>query len=213
MKNGMYILCLSKGLDAIGTWKNTANPTKPIAFIPNAGDTYKNPYFVDESRRRLEILGLTTRTIDLRHIRSGAEFEDLLSECAAVFVAGGNSYNLLDALHKSFAFDALRRSVLNGFPYFGESAGAVILYKTIEPVAMIDDPQDVPNLQTTDALGIVDFITLPHVNREKYATLFDRFYKQFSPAHKIIKITDEQAIFTTDGSHYQIVPSRIADLG
>ena len=65
----MYVMCLSRGLAAIANWRNEFKPTKPIAFIPNAGDTYANPYFVGESRQRLEILGLNTSVVDLHDVR------------------------------------------------------------------------------------------------------------------------------------------------
>lgn len=209
----MYVMCLSRGLNAINEWKREFEPQKPVAFIPNAGDTYQDPYFVRESQQRLELLGLTTKLLDLRHLKSRSDFEERLSECSAVFVAGGNSFYLLGQLYASGTLDSLRQLVRSGFPYFGESAGAVILYRTIEPVAMIDDPQDAPGLESTDALGIVDFITLPHVDREKYQTLFDAFFSQYSGTHRIVKIRDDQALLTRDGSTIVLLRSDIADLG
>ncbi len=209
----MYILCLSRGLDAIKNWKKEARSDAPIAFIPNAGDTYADPYFVHESEQRLQLLGLQTRTIDLRKVNSSSEFEEQMSDCSGIFVAGGNSYNLLNELYRSGSFSPLKRLVSEGFPYFGESAGAVILYRSIEPVAMIDDPQDVPNIISTDAFDLVDFITLPHIDREKYSDLFESFYEKFSPAHKIVRIRDDQAIITEDGSNFRIIPSPIRALG
>lgn len=208
----MYVMCLSRGLGAIKNWLDEYKPNKPIAFIPNAGDTYENPYFIEESRKRIHLLGLSTKTIDLRTIHSSESFEESIKGCSGIFVAGGNSYNLLNELYKSGSFLPLKLKIQNGFPYFGESAGAVILYNSIEPVAMIDDPQDVPNLISKDALGIVDFITLPHINREKYADLFNSFYDKFSEKHKIIKIRDDQALLTRDGTNVEILTSEIAEI-
>jgi len=208
----MYVMCLSRGLNAIDSWKREFSPTTPLAFIPNAGDTYRDPYFVNESRRRLELLGLTVKPLDLRHITSAKDLEDTLSRCSGVFVAGGNSFNLLHELYRSGSFHPLRQMVLDGFPYFGESAGAVILYRTIEPVAMIDEPQDVPALESTDALNIVNFITLPHIDREKYRELFDSFYSRYSSEHRIVRIRDDQAILTRDGSTIEVIKSEIETL-
>jgi dipeptidase E len=209
----MYILCLSRGLDAINQWlADYAGPPPTVAFMPNAGDTYADPYFVEESRRRLELLGFATHIVDLRRINSGDEFAHALSTCQAVFASGGNSFNLVYELQRSGSLGALRDAVQNGLPYFGESAGAAILYESVEPFAMIDDPQDVPQLTSMEALGLVDFMTLPHVNREKYRDLFDRFYQAQSPSHRIIKIRDDQAILTHDGSSLEILDSPISPL-
>lgn len=208
----MYVMCLSRGLGAIKKWIDEFEPNGPLAFIPNAGDTYDNPYFIEESRKRIHLLGLSTKNIDLRMIHSRDSFEQSITDCSGVFIAGGNSFNLLKELYRSGAFDYLKEKVQNGMAYFGESAGAVILYDSIEPVSMIDDPDDVPDLKTTDSLGIVDFITLPHINREKYADLFNSFYTKFSGTHRIIKIRDDQAILTRDGKAVEILPSEISEI-
>lgn len=199
-------------MDAIKKWIDEFEPNEPIAFIPNAGDTYDNPYFVEESRKRIHLLGLSTKNIDLRMIHSRDSFEQSITDCSGVFIAGGNSFNLLKELYRSGAFYSIKEKVQNGMAYFGESAGAVILYNSIEPVSMIDDPDDVPDLKTTDSLGIVDFITLPHINREKYADLFNSFYTKFSGKHRIIKIRDDQALLTRDGKTVEILPSEIAEI-
>jgi dipeptidase E len=209
----MYILCLSRGLGAIAPWiAEQPSSELTVGFLPNAGDTYTNSYFVDESRRRLEILGLSTKPLDLRDVDSSAQFESLIAGCDAVFAAGGNSFNLVHELHRSGAMPVLRQAIVDGLPYFGESAGAAILYREITPFAMIDDPQDVPQLISPDALNLVDFMTLPHINREKYRDLFDRFYDEMSRSHRIIKIRDDQAILTRDGTSTEIVSSPIAEL-
>ncbi len=208
----MYIMCLSKGLGAIKKWIDEFKPKDPIAFIPNAGDTYADPYFIEDSRKRIGLLGLSIKSIDLRMIHSEESFEQSLNGCSGIFVAGGNSFNILNELYRSGAFNTLKEKVQNGMAYFGESAGAVILYDSIEPVGMIDDPNDVPDLKTAASLGIVDFITLPHINREKYADLFNSFYSQFSDKHRIIKIRDDQAILTRDGKTVEILVSEIAEI-
>jgi dipeptidase E len=209
----MYIMCLSKGLDAVLEWKKEFKPTRPIGFIPNAGDTYKDPYFVRDSWKRLELLQLSLIEIDLRKISSSVEFENIASKCDGVFVAGGNSFNLLKELRHSNAFEPLKKLILHGFPYFGESAGAVVLYKTLKPVEMIDSPQDVAGLTSTDGLDVVDFLTLPHIDREKYADLFNTFYTTYKDEHKILKIRDDQALLTRDGSTAVLLESAVRDVG
>lgn len=209
----MYIMCLSRGMNALAGWASEQDAQPTLAFIPNAGDTYENPYFVKESKDRIELLGIKTQVIDLRKISNGEEFRSALTGCDGVFVAGGNTFKLLHELRRSGALPILKHEVESGFAYFGESAGAVVLYKDIQLAAMIDDPQDVPELTNTEGLALVDFMTLPHIDREKYAPLFDEFYSKFSKDHKIIKIRDDQAVLTRDGSSFEILESDIHELG
>ncbi len=184
-----------------------------IAFIPNAGDTYENPYFVTESRLRIEAQGLKPTTLDLNYITDPKQFTNALEECDAVFVAGGNTFWLLHMLQSKKLTGILRNKIFNGLPYFGESAGAVILYNDIAPASAIDDPSAAPNLESTEGLGLVDFFTLPHVDREKYAELFDNFIQANQSNHKIVKLRDDQALITKDGTEYSIVESPVLDLG
>ena len=208
----MYIMCLSRGLDAMINWIDEFDPVTPIAFIPNAGDTYENPYFVEESKKRIELLGLKTKVIDLRTLQSAQEFSSAINSCSGIFVAGGNTFNLLRELYRTGSLEVLRDAIKGGLPYFGESAGAVLLYKTLAPVEMIDSPDDVPGFDKREALGIVDFITLPHINREKYAELFSNFYNQYSGNHRIERIRDDEALITRDGKSIEKINSAIREI-
>lgn len=203
----MYILCLSKGLEAIKlSLQEGLLPNKTIGFIPTAGETYENPYFVEESRIRLRGLGLKLIEVDVTNkIRD--ELIETLNSVDGIFVAGGNSFWLMQQLQKKQLVSVIRDLVKQGKPYFGESAGAVILYSTIEPIAPIDDPQDASDLQNYEALGLVDFIALPHIDREKYKDVMSKFLEDNKDRYKIVPFRDDQAILTRDGTNFEIVDS------
>jgi len=208
----MYIMCLSKGLSAI---QNAIDegilPNKTLGFIPTAGDAYKDPYFVEESRRRLKKHGLKLIELDVTNEAHEALVKKL-DNVDGIYIAGGNTFYLLYQLLRKDLVAVLREKVKAGFPYFGESAGAVLLAGSIEPAKPIDNPEDVPGLNTYDGLGLVHFFPLPHVGKEKYKPLFDKFIEDNKGSLKIIQYTDEQAVLTRDGINYEVLPSSIEEL-
>jgi dipeptidase E len=208
----MYIMGLSKGVGAVGLAIGEGLlPHRTLGFVPTAGETYANPYFVDESRRRIHIAGV--KTVDLDVTRSSEEvLSEQLDSVDGIFVAGGNSFFLLQQLRAKDLLDKIVEKVRNGFPYFGESAGAVLLINSIEPAKPIDDPQDVPGLTDYTAMGLVDFFVLPHADREKYKPLFDDFRRENRGKLRIVEIRDDQAVLTRDGTSYEIIDSPIASL-
>ena len=75
---------------------------------------------------------------------------------------------------------------------------------SIEPVALLDDPNYAPNLKTYESLGLVDFVVLPHYGKEKYLEI-QKIMEDFKDKKfKLITLTDEQAIIV-EGDDYKIV--------
>ena len=202
-------MCLSKGLSAIqNALDEGVLSHKTLGFIPTAGETYDNPYFVEESRQRLEKHGL--KLVELDVVKDSHDsLVEKLGRVDGVYIAGGNTFYLLYQLIQKGLYTILINKIRNGFPYFGESAGAILLAKSIEPAKPIDDPEDAPELKTYNGLGLIDFFPLPHVGKEKYKSLFDKLIEDNKDSLKIVQYTDEQAILTKDGSNYELLPSSI----
>lgn len=200
---------LSKGLAAIQqTIDEGLLPNKRLGFIGTAGETYENPYFVEQSRIRLRALGLSLDELDITgSTRTG--LVEKLEHVDGIFVAGGNVFYLLQQLQKKDLLTQLREKIQKGSPYFGESAGAVLLSDSIEPAAPIDDPEDAPGLAGYRGLGLINWFILPHVDREKYHDVFQQFLKQNQDSLKIVQIRDDQAVLSRNGTSYEILPSSI----
>jgi len=81
-----------------------------------------------------------------------------LDAAEAVFVGGGNTFRLLDALHRRDLVSAIRRRVAGGMPYIGSSAGSIVAcptLKTTKDMPVIEPP-------TFGALELVPFQISPH---------------------------------------------------
>lgn len=205
----MYIMCFSKGLSALQrAFDDGVLPNRALGFIPTAGDTYENPYFVEESRKRLKLHSITLIELDVVN-ESKEELYSKLNSVDGIYIAGGNTFYLLDQLQQKDLFEPIVEKVNQGFPYFGESAGAVLLASSIEPAKSIDNPEDAPSLDSYDGLNLIDFFPLPHVGKEKYKPLFNKLIEDYKGKIRIIQYTDEQAILTKDGNSFELLPSAI----
>jgi dipeptidase E len=145
---------------------------KKIAYIPNACD-YSN---VNLEKRistekadidSLQVLGLQVDYLDLKeYFGKTAALRMKLEDYGGVFVRGGNTFILRQAMRLS-GLDALLREFLEkDFVYAGYSAGICVLAPDLMALQIVDDPTDKPykELQETiwEGLGFLDYIILPH---------------------------------------------------
>ncbi len=148
-------------------------PNKKIGFIPNASDyTKANTQWENEINNQdmaeLKNLGLDVQLLDLRkYFGKTYELRKKINELGAVFVRGGNTFVLRQAMRLS-GFDTIFQELLkmDDFVYAGYSAGICVLSSDIKVLQIVDDPTDNPyrELQDTiwEGLGYLDYIIIPH---------------------------------------------------
>lgn len=198
----MNLLLLSFGLGAVTGF---IKPPVKIGFIPTAGDIDSDPWYVRENRAHLTGLDYSVEDIDISNA-SRTTIIAQLSNIDCLFVAGGNTFYLMQQLRKKDMTGDLCRLVRSGLPYIGSSAGSVIVGPSIAYIKTLDDPADAPDLQTMDGLGLTDFAVLPHAkdgNRDDY----NRIVESHRPKMKIVSLSDDQAVITQDGQAFTIIPS------
>lgn len=81
-----------------------------------------------------------------------------LKNANAVFVGGGNTFRLLDALHRTGLLQGIRQRVASGMGYIGSSAGTNVAAPTIKTTN--DMPIVMP--PSFEALNLVPFQINPH---------------------------------------------------
>lgn len=99
---------------------------KRVLGVLTAGSLHNETAYY-EQLRRFAFKELCSGDLEVRHVRLRRVEE--LQNCVAVFVAGGNTYALLQRLrqHSADFVSALARGVLSGeLAYIGASAGSVI---------------------------------------------------------------------------------------
>lgn len=199
----MNILLLSLGLGRLTTWLETKNK---ILFIPNAGDPYDNPYFVEDDFQRLIKMGYKVDKLNLQEFDK-KKSDELLAKYDVLFIAGGNSFYLLDLVRKSKFDDFIKIWISNDKKYIGSSAGSVILGNSLEPIKGLDDPLKAPNLKSMEGLNIFNFIVLPHYGKEKYISKYENIVKNYD--FNFIKLKDNEAIEVIDKNSFSKVESKL----
>lgn len=172
-----------------------------LVYIPTAADPYENKWFVDADRKRFAEMGIRYQELDIKD-KTSEELLRVLRPAHAVFVAGGNTFYLLEKAKES-GFDRVVKQVVDdGVIYIGGSAGAVIAGPTIAPVARFDDPSVASHLTSYEGFNLVDFVVLPHYgkekDKEKYEAIMDEFGKKNL---KLLPLRDDQAVIVDDRGH------------
>jgi len=129
-------------------FQRLVGPVRRVAIIMNALDNFpdQRALWLDGQTRALSNLGFSVTELDLRlHFQRSAGLPELISGINAVWVNGGNSFILRRAMKQSgfdlIIKDALARDML---VYAGFSAGAVICYRSLRGLELIDDANDAP---------------------------------------------------------------------
>lgn len=181
-----------------------------VGFIDAASNIYPKAPWVDDDRSSLARFGYELVEIDLTTLRGDA-LEDALHPLDALYVAGGNTFNLLHHVRESGLDRILPAHLSSGLLYVGASAGAVIVGPDIEPITPMDDPAEAPPLSSTRGLGLVDFVPLPHADGQlpPYPPgLIAQIVAQFGDKFPLQAIADDRAALVVNGT-LSVVPSAI----
>jgi dipeptidase E len=127
-----------------------------VLYVPYA--LFDRDAYVAKARSRFEAMGLALHSI---HDAPGAPVRALEradAEGDVLFIGGGNTFRLLDALWREGLVDAIRRRVRAGMPYIGSSAGSNVACPSIRTT------NDMPIVEPSSfaALNLVPFNINPH---------------------------------------------------
>lgn len=155
----MQLLLTSSGHEAIGDLVSGR-----IAFIPDASrSSFLKGKLLQPERRALQALGHDVVDVSLSSIPSN-EIGPMLDSCEAIYVAGGETFDLLSVLRKTGADQEIVRRVCAGMPYIGCSAGSVVAGPDITPISIMDNANIAPDLTDYRGLGLTERIVIPHAD-------------------------------------------------
>lgn len=175
---------------------------KTVTFIPTAALHEKVNFYVKSGKKALEKLGLHVEELEL----STADQSDIIGKLQdndMIYVTGGNTFFLLQELKRTGADKIIKEQILSGKPYIGESAGSMILSPDIRYAKDMDDSSMAADLDSFDALQIVDFYPVPHHNCFPYQKAVKKIISKYEDTLNLKPITNSQVILVSD-SHVQI---------
>lgn len=167
---------------------------KTVTFIPTASVVEKLGFFVKISKWKLKRLGLIIDELDI----STATYEIIDSKIKKndfIFVAGGNTFFLLQELRRTGADKVLVREINKGKLYIGESAGAIVVSPDIGYSAIMDSVEKAPGLQDYTGLNLIDFYVVPHYKNWEMGKAADEIISLYANKLDLRIISDAQAIF------------------
>lgn len=149
-------------------------PGKKIGYIANATDNLsldRNREHMISNIKELNELGLEPEIIDLKsYFGKYNELEAKLDELKAVWIKGGNTFVLRQAMKLSGFDKYILSNLQKDFLYAGYSAAICVLYKNMYALQIVDDPYEFPYEEIKDTiwegLGVVDHMLLPHFNSD-----------------------------------------------
>jgi len=123
-----------------------------VLFVPYA--LSDRDAYVAKARPRFEAMGYA---LDSIHDLAGGPVA-AVERADALFIGGGNTFRLVDALWRHDLIEPIRRRVAAGMPYVGTSAGSNVACPSIRTT------NDMPIVEPPSfaALGLVPFNINPH---------------------------------------------------
>ncbi|MBP6913468.1 MAG: Type 1 glutamine amidotransferase-like domain-containing protein [Candidatus Levybacteria bacterium] len=191
--------------------------TYTVAFIPTASDMYigERPW-IDKDRQALVDFGFKVFNVGLQtdldeygypiihgEQKTESQLRDELKDVDILFVAGGNTFYLLEQAQKSGFMTIAKEMVKEGKIYIGSSAGSVLAGPDIEAVEFFDDPKEA-SLSSTKGLGIVDFVVLPHYVEGSYDPDFKKTEEIYGDKYNLLKVENSQVVVVDEKGYRAI---------
>lgn len=202
----MQLLLLSLGSGAVPGFiaKHVPPDADPVrlGYLADAALQYAGQPFAVAERERLIRLGFELVDLTAGEHRRAQDFDRALDGIDALYVAGGSSFALLAALRRNGSDHVLIDRVRGGLPYIGSSAGSVVTGLSIEPLSLMDDPGDAPDLVDYAGLGLVDTVVIPHADGALPPfppSLINDIVARYGARFPLTLVRDDEAILVEDG--------------
>lgn len=183
--------------------KNPAD-TK-LAMIPNAKDYYAErarDYKNNVVLSFLKDAGFDAEIVDLRGYDQ-ASLKEKLQSFDAVWVAGGNTFNLRYEIKRSGLDNILKELLKNGLVYGGDSAGAIVVGPTLKGTETADEPEFAEQI-LWDGMNIIDKIIIPHADNVSMHEALEPMLEMYKDHPNAVVLNDNQA-YIINGENEQLV--------
>ncbi len=142
----------------------------PLAYIPNALDHIPAKEHSENKKRNIQDLldiGVKAELLDLKDFFGALnKLQEVLSKFNGVWVTGGNTFVLRQAMRLSGFDEIINLFQDSSFLYGGYSAGICVLAPNLDGIRVVDDHKQFPYPEIKEpiweGLDILNYIILPH---------------------------------------------------
>ncbi|MEK7578944.1 MAG: Type 1 glutamine amidotransferase-like domain-containing protein [Patescibacteria group bacterium] len=173
-----------------------------LVFIPTASNVEKGDkgWLIDDL---INLKKQEFKSIDIADISAVGEeiWRPKLEEADVLFFEGGNTYHLLEWIHKSGLINCLPE-LLKTRVWVGLSAGSMVTNKDLAlKISQIVYEEDLDRTEDVVGLNYVDFYFLPHLNSEFFPRLREQNIKDATQgmSEKVYALDDNSALVVVDG--------------
>lgn len=179
-----------------------------VAYIPDAARTLGDAPFVRAERSSVAGYGL--ELIDLPLASTPLEIvERTLARVDGVYVASGETFDLMHVLRSTGTDSVLKKHVLAGLPYASSSAGSIVAGPSVEPAQIMDAPDVAPQLTSHAGLGLIERVIVPHAQGSlpPYPIeVIARTVAQYGEAFPLLLLRDGEAL-SVEGDRHELLSS------
>ena len=170
---------------------------KSVAYIPTASLAEEPGDWAALEKQNLEQMGLVVDEVEVSTAPYDA-IQRALQKNDLIYIAGGNTFFLLQELRRTGADQLIIEEVNKGKLYIGESAGAIVACPDIGYSSIMDDPKKAADLTDYTGLGLVDFYVVPHYQSREFKDSSEQMVQENQAQKKLAIINDHQAIWVWD---------------
>lgn len=176
---------------------------KTVTFIPTAAVPDKLDFHIKYSKELLGGMGLIVDELEIS-TATNLEIVNKLENNDYIYVAGGNTFFLLQEMNRSGAGELIKKQINEGKLYIGESAGAILVAPNIEYARDTDNSLVAPNLRAFDALDVIDFYPVPHLEDESLMEGVEKIIAKYDEKLQLVPFSNSQAVLVM-GKEKQVV--------
>jgi len=164
-----------------------------VAFISTAAKPQQDlEYLRKDWNIMRDEMGFNLVEIDIEG-KTEKEVYDLIKAKDIIYVEGGNTFYLLNAMRRCNFEKIIRKLLKEGKVYIGSSAGSIVVGRTIKSAEWYGDEKPA-NFKNLKGLNLVPFDIFCHYNTD-YSEIIKQKIKNPKKRAKDLKIiTDDQAI-------------------
>ena len=188
-------------------FESLIKPDKPILYIPQARDRDPEGYITCKPWLLGEFKDIKHGEIDTVESLSEVANKNL-SDYAAIFIGGGNTFKLLKELKESGAFNKIQEYINNNGLVYGCSAGACIFGKDIE-ICLYAAPnlvalKDTSGFNSVFGCSLAAHYTNKNAERTQQAT---DYLTEYSHKEPVIALPEEDSLYI-NGDTVEVIGTR-----